>query len=308
MADRPTRPRTEPATGQPPIPVLTSVWPTGTHSLDAQLADRGYHPATGTDPALMAPAIAEHAITLFTRRGDIVLDPDCGAGTTLIEVLHTGRHAIGLTTQRRLWRLARANVTATKATGAPTDGMVLVLDRHPGTLAAAQTAGLTGRVDLLLSTLRPTSDPAGDPSPGLNRLRALLSECRPLIRPGGHVVITLAPPRHPTRHDLVDLPGQVLTLGAVAGLAPVARCLALTAEVRGRRVLTHATLAQRRVATRIEHVTGHPIALPAHHTALVFRADPDVTDPALTQPIPPLPTPPRRHHRTRGSRAAFVAA
>lgn len=268
--------------------VLTSVWPTGTHPLDTQLSDRGYRHATNSDPALMAPTIAEYAITTFTRRGDVVLDPDCGAGTTVVEALRAGRHAIGLTAQRRWWQVARANVTAIKAQGAPADGMILI--RRPSTVAAAEMAGLTGRVTLLLTTLRPTPNPDA----GLDRLRTLLRACRSLIRPGGHIVITCAPHRHPTRHDLLDLPSQILTIGNAAGVAPVARCHALTAAVRGPRVRTHATLTQRRAIARTERAIGHPIALPAHHTALVFRADPDTAEAALTRPSPPLSIPPRR--------------
>lgn len=275
---------------------LTSVWPTGVRSLDAQLTDRGYHHTTGADPALMAPAIAEHAITKLTRHGDVVLDPDCGAGITIVEALRAGRHAIGLTAHQRWWHLARANVTTIKAHGAPGDGMVLL--RRPSTATAAQTAGLTGRVALLLTTLRPVPSTGNDRNTGLAQLHTLLREWRPLLSPGGYVVIICAPQRHPIHHDLLDLPSQILTLGSTAGLAPVARCLALTADVRGRRVFTRSTLAQRRIATRIAHATGRHVALPAHHTALVFRADPDAADPALTLPIPPLPQPPRRR-RTR---------
>lgn len=292
---------------QPEGPVLASVWPTGTDSVATQLDEGGYHDATGTDPALMAPAIARHAIAAFTRPGDVVLDPDCGAGTVIVEALRSGRHAIGLTGQRRWWRLARTNVTATKARGVFVDGMVLVLDRRPGTAAAAATAGLTGRVDLLLTTLRPAG-PNGDIDGALDRLRSLLSQYRPLVRPGGHVVITCAPQRHPVRHDLLDLPCRITAIGSAAGLAPVARCLALTAAVRRRRAYTRATLAQRRTATRAERALGHPIGLPAHHTVLVFRADPEASDPALTQPIPALPAPPRSHRSARGTRPASAAA
>ncbi|WP_414943858.1 recombinase family protein [Amycolatopsis sp. cmx-11-32] len=262
----------------------------------AQLDEGGYHDATGTDPALMAPAIARHAITAFTRPGDVVLDPDCGAGTTIVEALRSGRHAIGLTGQRRWWRLARTNVTATKAGGVFVDGMVLVLDRRPGTAVAAATAGLTGRVDLLLTTLRPAGS-NGDVDGALDRLRSLLSQYRPLVRPGGHVVITCAPQRHSIRHDLLDVPSQIAEIGSASELAPIARCLALTAAVRRRRAYTRATLAQRRAAGRAERALGHPIALPAHHTVLVFRADPEASDPALTQLTPALPVPQRPNRR-----------
>jgi modification methylase len=283
------------------VSTLGSVWLTGTQSLGAQLADRGYHRTTGSDSALMPPAIAAHAIATLTCPGDVVLDPDCGAGTTIVAALHAGRHAIGLTAHRRWWQLARTNVTATKARGAFVDGMVLILDRRPGTVVAAETAGLTGRVDLLLTTLR-----SPDPSDGLNRLCTLLTESRQLVRPGGHVVVTTAPQRHPTRLDLLDLPSQILAAGSAAGFAPITRCVALTADLRRRRVLTHASFAQRRTATHIERATGHPSALPAHHTALVFRADPDAADAVLAQPIPALPPLPRR--RLRRSKFNVLAA
>ncbi len=288
----------------PPASELASVWLTGGQSIDDQLAARGYHPATGTDLALMPPAIAAHAIATFTRPGDIVLDPDCGAGTTIVEALRAGRHAIGLTAQQRWWRLARTNVTATKARGVFVDGMVLVLDRRPSTVAAAETAGLAGRIDLLLTTFRSAADHVD----GLGRLRALLTECRPLMRPGGHVVITVEQYRHPTRHDLLDLQGQIVAVGSGTGLAPIARCLALTADFRGQRVFTHGTFAQRCTASRIERATGYPSALPAHQTVLVFRADPEASDVALTLPIPALPQMPRRRVRTSRSAASSSRA
>ncbi|UJW29988.1 site-specific DNA-methyltransferase [Saccharothrix sp. AJ9571] len=283
-----------------PEPLVTSVWPTGTTSLATQLNDGGYDPATNSDNALMTPAIARYAITAFTRPGGIVLDPDCGAGTTIVEALGAGRHAIGLTGQHRWWRLARANVTATKARGAFADGMVLVLDRRPTTAAAAVTAGLTGRIDLILTTLRPAR-----PGDAVNRLATLLSQYRQLVRPGGHVVITCPPQRHPTQHFLLDVPSQIIDAESAAGLLPVARCLALTADLRSGRVYTHATLTQRRAATRAERALGHPIALPAHHTALVFRTEREAGDPALTQPIPPLPS---LHRRMRTARPEPLAA
>ncbi|MFE0024129.1 DNA methyltransferase [Amycolatopsis sp. NPDC059021] len=282
--------------------VLASVWPTGTASTATQLVEGGYHQATTTDTALMPPAIAAHAIAALTRPGDIVLDPDCGAGTTVVEALRAGRHAIGLTGQRRWWRLARTNVTATKARGAFVDGMVLILDRRPGTAAAATTAGLTGRVDLLLTALRLT--PQGDVTDTVDRLNILLGQYRPLLRSGGHVVVTCAPARHPERHDLLEVPARI----AAAGLAPIARCLALTARVRRRRVYTHATLAQRRATTRAERALGHPIALPTHHTALVFRAEPDAaaSAPALPNPLPTVSSMRRRDGAL--PQAALVAA
>ncbi|WP_410673878.1 hypothetical protein [Amycolatopsis sp. cmx-4-68] len=84
-------------------------------------------------------------------------------------------------------------MTLTKARGAAADGMVLILDRKPGTATATATAGLTGRVALLLTTLRLTG-PDIDAAEAVERMRRQLSQYRPLLRPGGHV------PASPTPH------------------------------------------------------------------------------------------------------------
>jgi hypothetical protein len=279
---------------------LGSVWTTGQTDLATQLTRRGYDPKTATDSALMTPAIAEHVIATLTHPGDLVLDPDCGAGTTLVEALRGGRHTIGLTSTRRWWELARANVTAGKAAGAPVDGMVLVLDRRPTTLATAQVAGFTGRVDLLLTTLRPAVAAPGSAalSAAVEHLQELLTNSRPLVRPGGHVVVTTPPWRNPDRPvELLDVPGQILAAGIASGFAPAARCIALTAPLDDQHDRSRVSREQRRALVRLQRLTGLSLALPVHHTALVFRADPHATDAAARLPIPPLPARRSRHHR-----------
>jgi hypothetical protein len=47
-------------------------------------------------PARFSPAFVRSAIETFTRPGDLVLDPHVGGGTTLVEALAAGRHAIGV--------------------------------------------------------------------------------------------------------------------------------------------------------------------------------------------------------------------
>lgn len=46
-------------------------------------------------PARFSPAFAAMAIQCFSKPGDVVLDPYMGGGTTLVEALVAGRHAIG---------------------------------------------------------------------------------------------------------------------------------------------------------------------------------------------------------------------
>src|SRR5438105_11514500 len=47
-------------------------------------------------PARFSPAFARAAIETFTQPGDLVLDNHVGGGTTLVEALAIGRHAIGV--------------------------------------------------------------------------------------------------------------------------------------------------------------------------------------------------------------------
>ncbi|WP_216209801.1 DNA methyltransferase [Amycolatopsis aidingensis] len=255
---------------EPPMPPL-SVWPTGQRDPAAQLREAGCVPGTETDIDLIPPAIAAHAIATYTHPGDLVLDPDCGAGTVLVEALRAGRHTLGLTARHRWWTLARANITATKAAGAWRDGSVL--DARPTLLATIRAAGLVGRVGLVLTALRtPTGDdalgPDHDSSSAFDeQLSATVRYCEPLLRSGGHLVVVAHPRRHPDG-ALADLATRLITAGASAGLVPVERCLALTAALRGRRLITRASFAERRAAARAK---GAPIALTAHREVLVFE-------------------------------------
>ncbi|MCK2239784.1 MULTISPECIES: site-specific DNA-methyltransferase [unclassified Crossiella] len=287
-----------------------SVWPTGQHDEIGQLRDGGYVADTAADAEGVVPAIAVYAITTYSQPGEVVLDPDCGAGTVLVEALRAGRHAVGLTPNARWWNTARANVTAAKRHGAWRDGSVL--DGKPQLLATVRAAGLAGRVGLVLTTLRLHGGcdlGGGDPDNALTRLTRTLRHCRPLVRPGGHVIVILRPRRH--AGALLDLPSPVLAAGQTAGLIPAARCVALLAELRDSRLVTCASLAQRRAAAR-DRAAGAPTLLPVHHDVLVFRV------PALAEPValaaarghlpPMLSTPVRRpaaeaHHGCRGRAA-----
>lgn len=267
-----------PATAVPDAALMAalSVWPTGQHDEISQLRDGGYVADTAADAERVVPAVAACAIAAYSTPGEVVLDPDCGAGTVLVEALRAGRHAVGLTPNARWWSTARANVTTAKRHGAWRDGCVL--DGYPQLLATVQAAGLAGRVGLVLTALRPRngSDVGGpDPDPALARLTRTLRHCRPLVRPGGYVIITLRPRRH--TGALLDLPSRVLAAGQEAGLLPAARCVALLARLRGSRLVTRASLAERRAAAR-DHTAGAPTLLPVHHDVVVFRA------PALAEP------------------------
>ncbi|MFF4502999.1 TRM11 family SAM-dependent methyltransferase [Streptomyces sp. NPDC001401] len=254
-----------------------SVWATGQRDARAQLAEGPYLPDTVQDRTRIPPAVAAHAINRYTRPGDTVLDPQCGAGTVLVEALRSGRHAVGITEIRRWWPLARANVTAAKRDGAATDGMVL---DGPPDLAAARLAGLTGCIGLVLTTLLPdgplhrrTASSDTDPDSAgrsVEHLQRALKQCHPLLQPGGHVIVVVRPCRH--RGYLLNLADDVLAVGRAVGLVPVEKCIALLAELQGDRLILAASTARRRSAARHQSSTGRPITLTAHQDVLIFQA------------------------------------
>jgi modification methylase len=254
------------------LATLLSVWPTGQRDPLAQLRAAGCVPGTETDTERIPPAVAARVIATYTCPGDVVLDPDCGAGTVLTEALRAGRHALGLTVHNRWWTLARANVSAAKFMGAWHDGSVL--DARPKVLATARASGLIGRVGLVLTALRAAPDrptgPEHDPvKSAVAELRTTLLCCEPLLRSNGHVAVVARPRRHPDG-SLTDLTTQVIAAGTAAGLVLVDRCIALTAELRDNRLVTRTSLSERRSAARAR-TAGVPISLVAHHEVLVFQ-------------------------------------
>ena len=273
---------------EPPTPPL-SVWLTGQRDLATQLCDSGYVPGTETDPHLMPPAVAAHAITTYTHPGELVLDPNCGTGTVLVEALRAGRHTLGLTAQQRWWKVARSNITTTKTAGAWRDGSVL--DARPKMLAGIRAAGLVGRVGLILTTLRTSlddltrssdRDPDTELETALADLAVTMSHCEPLLRSGGYVVVA-ARPRRRSDGALVDLPTRLIDAAASAGLVPIERCVALTAAVHGSRVITRASFAERKVVVRTQ---GAPVTLTAHHDVLAFQLPHDAELAAAAAPRP----------------------
>src|SRR6266702_7104658 len=111
-AARPARPRLVPGPG-----LELSVWATAQQ--DARTQRRGrYLPASTAHPAKMLPAIAATAITRYTAPGDLVADPMCGIGTTLVEAAYLGRDGLGVEYEERWARLAAANIDWARRHGA----------------------------------------------------------------------------------------------------------------------------------------------------------------------------------------------
>ena len=293
-----TRPHAEPA--RPPGPEADphlSVWPTAQRDARAQRRGR-YLPESTAHPAKMLPAIAATAIARYTRPGDLVADPMCGIGTTLVEAVHLGRDGLGIEYEPRWAAVAAANVSHARRNGATGTAEVIRGDARqlPALLPARR--GRAGRAGRHLAALRPVR-----PRPGHGRAAARRAgrgpQVRQPLRPGPRQPRPArawtssspgsprswpaarcccapagwpwSPPGPGAQHgELVDLPAAVIAAGARAGLVPVARCVALLAGLRGGRLIARPSFFQLDNLRRARR-QGQPWHLIVHEDVLIFR-------------------------------------
>ena len=270
----------------------TSVWATAQRTARAQRAGR-YLELSATHPGRMLPAIATTAISTFTAPGDLVLDPMCGIGTTLVEAMHLGRDAIGVEYEESWADLARANVAHARDQGATGHGHIACGDaRHA---AALFETAVRGTVALVLTSPpygpsvhgqvravaglgvhkshdRYSRDPANLAHVGLERLllamREVLGQCAQLLRPGGVVAMTVRPWWH--QGELVDLPGLLGQIGDGVGLPLFERNVVLLAGIRGDQLVPRPSFFALDQVRRAR-ARGIPRSVVAHEDLLVFR-------------------------------------
>ncbi|MGH9127430.1 MAG: TRM11 family SAM-dependent methyltransferase [Acidimicrobiales bacterium] len=278
-----------------PADLALSVWPTAQQSARAQRAGR-YVELSGTHPARMLPAIAARAVATYTAPGDLVLDPMCGIGTTLVEAVHLGRDAIGVEYEQPWADLARGNLAHARAQGAAGHGEVICGDgRHAASLVDPAARGLValiltsppygpslhGQVKAVpgggvrKSYDRYSKDPANLAHVGLTGLldamRVMLTGIAGLLRPGGYVVMTVRPWWRSGR--LIDLPGALARVGEEAGLVLYERNVALLCGLRGDELVPRSSffaLDQVRKA----RARGIPRLVTAHEDLIAWRKVP----------------------------------
>jgi modification methylase len=269
-----------------------SVWPTAQQPAATQRASR-YLPESTAHPAKMLPAIAHRAIAAYSHHGDLVLDPMCGIGTTLVEAIHLGRNAIGVELEPRWAELAQANIIHAGRQEAPGTATVIAGDARQ--LPTLVDPDLAGQVTLVLTsppygrslhgqvTARPgrgvakfddaySADPTNlgrvNQPTLLEALQQILVGCLQLLRPGGLLVLTARPYRH--RDQLVDLPGQLTQVAEAAGLVLYERNAALLVGLREDRLVPRPSFFQLD-RVRKARARGLPLRIIAHEDVLVFR-------------------------------------
>lgn len=291
--------RKDPTMSQPPsagtASAGVSVWATAQAAPVSQRKHR-YTPASTAHPAKMLPAVAAHAIAHYTRPGDLVLDPMCGIGTTLVEALEAGRRAIGVEYEPHWLQVARDNLELASENGAEQDGEVFGGDaRHLRSLLPAQYAGQVSLVvtsppygpslhGQVIATPNATVqkfhhrygntlDRGNLANVGHHRLlwgfTRILAALRTFLKPGGYAVVTARPWRE--HSELIDLPAQILACGRQAGLIPVERCVALLARATETELIARGSFFQRDFI-RKQRNAGLPLHLITHEDVLVFRA------------------------------------
>lgn len=255
-----------------------------------------YLPGSSAHPGKMLPALAAHAIRQYTRPGDLVLDPMCGIGTTLVEAIHLHRDALGIEFERRWADLARANLQHAIHSTRHGSGHVLhgdarrlhtLLDAdHEGRAALLVTSppygkvthghvrstAETGNQGVTKTNARYGRDPRNLAHASTDHLllgfTEILRQATRLLRPGATAVVTARPWRE--RGELVDFPSAVLAAGRNAGLLPVERCAALLASIRDNHLVLHPSFFQMK-NTRDARRQGLPLHVIAHEDVLVFR-------------------------------------
>lgn len=287
----------EPTNTHPAVVDLpVSVWLTGQRSAPAQRRGR-YLPASTQHPARMLPAIAAHAITVYTTPGQLVVDPMCGIGTTLVEAVHLGRDAVGVELEGRWADLATGNIAMARQQGAA--GKAMVVRGDATGLAELVPAALHGTAALVVTSPPYGASVHGHVRPGpdgitktantysqsrdksnlahagwnglVEGMTRILAGCRLLLRPGGIVAVTARPIRR--NGHLLDVPSVVVTAGINAGLTPIERCVALLAALRDGQLVARPSFFQLQQLRKARQA-GIPLQLIAHEDVLVLRADP----------------------------------
>ena len=274
-----------------------SVWATAQTSPSAQRKGR-YVSESTAHPAKMLPAVAAHAVRAYTRPGDLVFDPMAGSGTTLVEAIDAGRRAVGVEYEPHWAAVARANLKLARERGREHDAEVvrgdarqlpfLLPERYRGQVALVVTSppygpsthgqvvaggeSPDGKVHKYHHRYGSALDRGNLANVGHHRLLAgftrILAGCAAVLRPGGHVAITVRPWRE--HSELIDLPSQIIACGKAAGLIPVERCVALLARVAEKALVARGSFFQRDFI-RKQREQGLPLHLIAHEDVVVLR-------------------------------------
>ena len=277
--------------------VPIALWPVAQATAAVQRAGR-YLPASTTHPGKMLPALAARIVAEYSQPGDLVADPMCGTGTTLVEAAALGRRAVGLELEAKWADLARANVAHALD---PKAGRRVEVRVGDATALPAALADLSGRVDLICTSppyscdagiidkpawlaggrlCPPESRDYSSDAANLGHARgedyaasmaAVYAGCWALLRPGGILAVVTKNTRRGGR--LLDLAALTVTLCQAAGFTYLQHVIALHAAVRDGGLVGRPSYWQL-TAVRAGRAKGLPVHLVAHEDVIVMAKPP----------------------------------
>lgn len=109
------------------------VYPTNVIHLATECSNRGHS-------ASFPVALPSWFIKLFTKEGDLVLDPFLGSGTTAISCIQLGRHYIGIEAMPQYYQLAMRSIEGARARHRGPLGAVISEDKAKAQIGNAPDA------------------------------------------------------------------------------------------------------------------------------------------------------------------------
>jgi modification methylase len=250
-------------------------------------------------PGKMLPELARRIVLEYSQPGDLIVDPMCGVGTTLVEAATLDRRCIGIELEDRWVGVAQANLR-----NALTPRQRRLADARQGDarLLSKLLRGLRGRVGLVVlsppyaceagvidkrawlngrrlcdsSTANYSRNPENlGHARGLAYRTAMVEvyeQCRTMLRPGGLLIAVTKNMRRGGR--LLDLASITIDAARGAGFGYLQHNVALHAALRDGELVSRPSFWQLSQTQRAR-AAGLPLHLVAHEDVLVFIKDAD---------------------------------
>jgi hypothetical protein len=141
-------------------------------------------------------ALIRRAIESYSSPGELVIDPMCGSGATVVEAVMLGRRAIGVELDFQRASFAAGEAVSARSAGAR--GQALVMPGDARCLGHGLCDDMLGTAALVLTSARLAS-------PGARA--QILEACERMLAPDGHIVLVVRNLRQAP--ELVDLTQQL---------------------------------------------------------------------------------------------------